>query len=756
MILRCSLKLTQAVKLPQNLIYFVLSSQVHKRIPDEDFISVTGYEGERFYLTLKDEKDVEKERKENLTSESRKLAQLEEEAELLTNNLKEKENDRIGNVPVDDDDHSHVKKLLWVEKYAPAKYLDLLSEESINRILLHWLKLWDFLVFGKEKKVRKKEKEAEKKGNKDFKKKKLPEVTDELDKQNRPVQKIVLLNGPPGLGKTTLAHIVAKHCGYNVVEINASDDRSADIFKTKLEAATQMRAVLGADPKPNCLVIDEIDGAPQAAINVLMSYIRRQDEPTAKKKKKDEALLLRPVICICNDQYTPSLRVLRQNALVLNFPPTELAKLASRLSEVVKTEDMRVDMNTLMVLCAKTENDIRSCINTLQFCKTAHKELSVRLLDRMNVGQKDANKNLFSVWYEIFSKPKPKRRPVIGESVEPERNSNSLESRADNILHVVQGSGEYSKLTMGIFENFLQCKVKDPKLDGMKSSLDWLCFTDQINKFMGTLQDYRPMPYLPYSAVNFHLIYAANQPHKIQYPYTDYEAFTKQTKLENLVSTMMSDMTAYVQKFISKIAIVMDLLPPLMDIIQPTFRPVNTQLYSTREKEELSNLVRTMIAYNMTYHQEKSPEGQYLYVLDPNMEEVIRFSGMKQHKQLTYAAKQLISREIELERLRRKENRDVTNTSKEKNQEKKVGDKSNPVVPNHLQKLEAKPLAQIGGTMVQKDFFGRVIKRKSLENKPQAKTENKKKNVLQTDIWFHFTEGFSNAVRRNVKVKDFL
>ena len=41
-----------------------------------------------------------------------------------------------------------------------------------------------------------------------------------------------------------------------------SDDRSAEVFKRKIESATQMKAVLGADPKPNCLVIDEIDGAP--------------------------------------------------------------------------------------------------------------------------------------------------------------------------------------------------------------------------------------------------------------------------------------------------------------------------------------------------------------------------------------------------------------------------------------------------------------------------------------------------------------
>ena len=44
--------------------------------------------------------------------------------------------------------------------------------------------------------------------------------------------------------------------------MNASDDRSVGAFRTALEAATQMRPMLGSDPRPNCLVIDEIDGAP--------------------------------------------------------------------------------------------------------------------------------------------------------------------------------------------------------------------------------------------------------------------------------------------------------------------------------------------------------------------------------------------------------------------------------------------------------------------------------------------------------------
>ena len=37
------------------------------------------------------------------------------------------------------------------------------------------------------------------------------------------------------------------------------------------------------------------------------------------------------------------------------------------------------------------------------------------------------------------------------------------------------------------------------------------------------------------------------------------------------------------------------------------------------------------------------------------------------------------------------------------------------------------------------------------------KTEAEDKNrVIKSDIWFRFKEGYSNAVRRNLKVKEFL
>jgi len=37
---------------------------------------------------------------------------------------------------------------LWVDKYAPRSFLELLSDEGINRGVVRWLKSWDAAVFG--------------------------------------------------------------------------------------------------------------------------------------------------------------------------------------------------------------------------------------------------------------------------------------------------------------------------------------------------------------------------------------------------------------------------------------------------------------------------------------------------------------------------------------------------------------------------------------------------------------------------------
>lgn len=125
------------------------------------------------------------------------------------------------------DTNNTINDELWVDKYRPRSYLELLSDETVNRQLLYWLKLWDKIVFNRN--IIKAKKQLSVFG----KKKNIDEKTDieEVDNRGYPIKRIALLSGPPGLGKTTLAHIAARHAGYNIVEINASDERSPDTFR---------------------------------------------------------------------------------------------------------------------------------------------------------------------------------------------------------------------------------------------------------------------------------------------------------------------------------------------------------------------------------------------------------------------------------------------------------------------------------------------------------------------------------------------
>lgn len=49
----------------------------------------------------------------------------------------------------------------------------------------------------------------------------------------------------------------------------------------------------------------------------------------------------------------------------------------------------------------------------------------------------------------------------------------------------------------------------------------------------------------------------------------------------------------------------------------PAGPQVSTQLYSAREKQQLASLVGTMLAYSLTYRQDRTPDGQYVYRLEP-------------------------------------------------------------------------------------------------------------------------------------------
>lgn len=176
------------------------------RVPRFPFLAVTREDGERVYVRCHSE-EYEKDELNEITrnysfknvmkdmyKETWKNAQ-----ELLNKQLDEKQNgdavDVASEVPLENN-------CLWVELYKPRKYMELLSDETTNRTLLKWMKLWDKVVFNRKPKIKMATNEKIDGGKFKYKTSLALENILKLEEDGiMPEYKIALLCGPPGLGK---------------------------------------------------------------------------------------------------------------------------------------------------------------------------------------------------------------------------------------------------------------------------------------------------------------------------------------------------------------------------------------------------------------------------------------------------------------------------------------------------------------------------------------------------------------------------
>ncbi len=258
---------------------------------------------------------------------------------------------------------------MWTEKYRARKFTDLVGDERTNRAVLRWLKAWDPIVFPGSAQPKSK--------------RNTHENANEERLQHR---KIMLLTGSAGLGKTTLAHVCAKQAGYEVLEINASDDRSRDVVRGRIKDALGTETVRGIKEngkariagRPVCVVVDEVDGVTtgssgsggeggfmKALIDLVQLDQKNQNEnqnvgeavrKTGKKGQEAKFRLMRPLIMVCNDVYAPALRPLRNSniAEIVHVRRPPLDKVITRLKHVFEKEGVPCDADAVRRLCEST------------------------------------------------------------------------------------------------------------------------------------------------------------------------------------------------------------------------------------------------------------------------------------------------------------------------------------------------------------------------------------------------------------------
>ena len=121
----------------------------------------------------------------------------------------------------------------------------------------------------------------------------------------------------------------------------------------------------------------------------------------------------------------------------------------------------------------------------------------------------------------------------------------------------------------------------------------------------------------------------------------------------------------------------------------------------------MENVVAIHVAYNMTYQQEKDETGQYVYRMDPDVENIVCYPGTKRLVSLTYGMKQMIAHEVNIVKMRQ-EGKNGERSRSPLETDVETTPRGSKKTTNHLAKLTAKPIEF--KSKAPTDFFGRALK----------------------------------------------